>query len=101
MKIDIDKILEEALLNVRSDRDLTQKMANDASEYIGSQPERHGQTGIVVAKYLETLQRSNEQLIKIAAILKDRKPTPEEEIKLEKKETEEFYEEFEGKASEK
>ena len=30
---------------------------------------RHGQVGQIAAKYVETLQRSNEQLVKIAALI--------------------------------
>ena len=30
---------------------------------------RHREVGLVAAKYLETLQRSNEQLVKLAALM--------------------------------
>ena len=31
--------------------------------------ERHKEVGIIAAKYLETLQRSNEQLVKLTALI--------------------------------
>jgi hypothetical protein len=37
--------------------------------YLAGDETRHTQVGQVAAKYVETLQRSNEQLVKIAALL--------------------------------
>ena len=37
--------------------------------YLKKNEENHKSTGLIVAKYLETLQRSNEQLVKLAALL--------------------------------
>ena len=37
--------------------------------YISQSEERHQEVGSVAAKYVETLQRSNEQLVKVAALL--------------------------------
>ena len=36
--------------------------------YIGKDEHRHSEAGHVAAKYVESLQRSNEQLVKLAAI---------------------------------
>ena len=44
-------------------------MLQDVSEYIGENKERHKDVGQVAAKYLETLQRSNEQLVKLTSML--------------------------------
>ena len=38
-------------------------------KYMQSSDDRHREVGLVAAKYLETLQRSNEQLVKLAALL--------------------------------
>jgi len=69
---DFDKYLEEAINNIREDRDkakeFLQKLetaASDTEDNVYNQK----QVGTVAAKYLETLQRSNEQLVKIAALL--------------------------------
>ena len=37
--------------------------------YLSKDEERHTQVGSVAAKYVETLQRSNEQVVKIAGII--------------------------------
>ena len=37
--------------------------------YMAETDDRHREVGIVAAKYLETLQRSNEQLVKIASLV--------------------------------
>ena len=38
-------------------------------EYMKTGEDRHREFGTIAAKYLETLQRSNEQLVKLAALL--------------------------------
>ena len=37
--------------------------------YIQGNEDRHGQVGPVAAKYVETLQRSNEQLVKVVNLM--------------------------------
>jgi hypothetical protein len=62
--------LEEAIDNIKNDRKIASELLSDVSEYIGQNKERHKDVGQVAAKYLETLQRSNEQLVKLTAMLK-------------------------------
>jgi len=38
-------------------------------KYMQSSDDRHREVGLVAAKYLETLQRSNEQLVKLASLV--------------------------------
>ena len=64
----IDAYILEAFENVRADRAAANAVLTDAMIYLKKNEENHKSVGIVVAKYLETLQRSNEQLVKIAAI---------------------------------
>ena len=61
--------LEEAIGNIKKDRKIAGELLEDVSEYIGENKERHKDVGQVAAKYLETLQRSNEQLVKLTAML--------------------------------
>lgn len=61
--------LEEAIINIKDDRKIAAELLEDVSEYIGENKERHKDVGQVAAKYLETLQRSNEQLVKLTAML--------------------------------
>lgn len=70
-KKNLKKLLEEAISNIREDRKISGVLLEDAAEYIGSNQERHREAGLVAAKYLEVLQRSNEQLVKIVALMKD------------------------------
>lgn len=66
----IEKYLEEAVDNIREDRKRAESLLKDIASYIGGSQERHREVGLTAAKYLETLQRSNEQLVKITDILK-------------------------------
>ena len=68
MKKDVENYLEEAVLNIRRDRAATQSILVDAMIYLKKNEENHKSVGLVVSKYLETLQRSNEQLVKIAGM---------------------------------
>jgi hypothetical protein len=61
--------LEQAIDNIKNDRSIASELLDDVSEYIGQNKERHKDVGQVAAKYLETLQRSNEQLVKLTAML--------------------------------
>ena len=66
----VDEILDEAIDNIRKDRDVTKRLLDDVMVYLSKSEERHREVGITAAKYVETLQRSNEQLVKISTLLK-------------------------------
>ena len=63
-----DSLTEEAIDNIRADRDQTKELLKDLVKYLSTDEHRHKEVGIIAAKYVETLQRSNEQLVKIAAL---------------------------------
>ena len=65
----LDKYLEEAIGNIREDRDKAKEFLQNLEKVVTEDTYSQKQLGIVAAKYLETLQRSNEQLVKIAALL--------------------------------
>ena len=65
----IDKYIAEAIDNVRKDRDITRRLLDDVMVYLSKSDERHREVGMTAAKYVETLQRSNEQLVKVAALV--------------------------------
>ena len=65
----VKNFIEEAIDNIRTDRATVNSILVDAMIYLKKNEENHKSVGIVVAKYLETLQRSNEQLVKIASLL--------------------------------
>ena len=65
----LEKYIEEATKNITEDRAATKTLLMTVMKYIQTSEERHRDAGLIAAKYLETLQRSNEQLVKIAALI--------------------------------
>tara|TARA_R110000824_G_scaffold125340_4_gene284395 strand:- start:1595 stop:1891 length:297 start_codon:yes stop_codon:yes gene_type:complete len=64
-----DDFIEEAIDNVRSDRALASTLLIELVKILKSDETKHQYSGPVAAKYLETLQRSNEQLVKLASLI--------------------------------
>ena len=64
-----EKLLEEAIKNIRLDREATNTALDEMCQDIHQGRADHGRQGLIVAKYLETLQRSNEQLVKVASLI--------------------------------
>jgi hypothetical protein len=65
----VDNYLKEAIGNIRKDREVTKELLNDLITYLSKDETRHREVGQVAAKYVETLQRSNEQLVKLVTLL--------------------------------
>jgi len=86
-----DNLLEEALENVRKDRTATKDLLSALKTEISSSLTNHSKSGVVAAKYVETLQRSNEQLIKIIAIIK-KEQTKQEDTSLTTSEKDSIFE---------
>mgnify|MGYP003122949869 CR=1 FL=1 len=69
-KMSLEEQLEKAVKNIQSDRAVTSSLLTDLMTHMKSQGNHtHESCGLIASKYVETLQRSNEQLVKIAAIL--------------------------------
>jgi hypothetical protein len=68
----LDHYLETAIENIEKDREVTRELLDDVIRYVAKDETLHKGVGQVAAKYVETLQRSNEQLVKIASILEKR-----------------------------
>jgi len=66
---DINSFLEMAIDNIQEDREITKELLDDVIRYLSKDEQRHKEVGFTAAKYVETLQRSNEQLVKITGIL--------------------------------
>lgn len=66
---DLESYIDEAIKNIRSDRAITTTLLMELMEYMKKDDERKEKVGVVAAKYVETLQRSNEQLVKVSALL--------------------------------
>ncbi len=81
----LEKYIEEATKNISEDRAATKTLLMTVMKYIQSSEERHQNAGLIAAKYLETLQRSNEQLVKIAALIQKKESSTNEGISAEDK----------------
>ena len=69
----LDSYLEEAIKNIRDDRAITSTLLAEVISFIKKNEQHHKDVGPVAAKYVETLQRSNEQLVKIAGLLQKKR----------------------------
>ena len=67
----VEDFLTEAVDNIRRDRATTNSLLADLVLELKKTPtaESHKDLGLIAAKYVETLQRSNEQLVKITSII--------------------------------
>ena len=83
----LDKYINEVIKNIRDDREITRELLDDAVKYLAKDESRHRDVGLIIAKYVETLQRSNEQLVKVSGILSKR----ESSDSLSPKELEDIY----------
>ena len=61
--------IDEVISNIREDREITRELLDDAIKWLSKDESRHQQIGIVMSKYVETLQRSNEQLVKLVTMM--------------------------------
>ena len=88
-----DNLIQQAIENINKDREAAKELLEDVSQYIGQQQDRYATTGMVAAKYLETLQRSNEQLVKLIGLMK--KTDEDKYGDLNKEDKENLYNEIE------
>ena len=72
-----DKLIKEAIGNIRDDRDTTRELLDGAMRYMAIDKSRHRDMGQTLAKYVETLQRSNEQLVKLCGLMSKNEKTDE------------------------
>ena len=70
-----ENYLDEAIENIRKDREITKDLLSDLIVYLSKDEACHTEVGTVAAKYVETLQRSNEQLVKLVTLLEKKKST--------------------------
>lgn len=89
------ELLEEAVNNIREDRGLTYELINELRADLATSRVSHKEVGLTAAKYMETLQRSNEQLIKAVAIMKKEK-TASESLSISDEEVDEILDIIKG-----
>jgi len=66
---DLEKYIKEAIENIHSDRKVTNDLLKDVMRLLALDGTAYEKVGAIAAKYVETLQRSNEQLVKVAALV--------------------------------
>ena len=69
MKKDLENFIDKARENIVEDRAATKTLLMNLMQYLQSGDDKHREFGMIAAKYQETLQRSNEQLVKLAALV--------------------------------
>ena len=67
-KKDLESLYDEALTNVRDDRKLAREFLNEVANQIAQDATQNKYLSPVAAKHVESLQRSNEQLVKIITL---------------------------------
>ena len=84
----IDNFIDEAIKNIRDDRDITSTLLTKLFVEINkaNDSDSHKSLGFIAAKYVETLQRSNEQLVKLTSILSKKGEVSESLTDIDKKE---------------
>ena len=68
MSKDLDDLIEEALGNIRDDRKVAREFLNEIANQIAVNSDNNKYLSPVAAKHIETMQRSNEQLVKIIGL---------------------------------
>ena len=89
----LDDLLNEALENIRSDRDLAREFLNEISNVIATDAEQNKYLSPVAAKHIETMQRSNEQLVKIIGL---KQKTAVESLELSEEDKDNLFDLIQG-----
>ena len=87
---DVKDLISEATRNVKEDRAATKTLLMSLMKYMQIGDDRHREVGIVASKYLETLQRSNEKLVKIATLV-HKKTATQEDTSISNEERDELF----------
>jgi uncharacterized protein with von Willebrand factor type A (vWA) domain len=83
----LQEYIEETTANIQNDRTVASKLLLDLVDHMNKHAEdkyTHKNFGEIAAMYLETLQRSNEQLVKLTAIVQRQEGTKDGMSKKEK-----------------
>ncbi len=67
-KTNLNSLIDEALQNIRNDRKAANEFLNEIANQIAHDAEHNKYLSPVAAKHIETMQRSNEQLVKIISL---------------------------------
>jgi len=73
----LEEFIDESIKNIREDRDTIKYLLTGLLTEIQKSGLSHKEIGLIAAKYVETLQRSNEQLVKITALIQKNTKSPD------------------------
>ena len=93
---ELNNLFNEALDNIRNDRKLAREFLNEIANEISIDAEQNKYLSPVAAKHIETMQRSNEQLVKIISL---RQKTSEESFALSEDDKSNLYDLIQGSES--
>ena len=71
--LNLDDYIEETTTNIREDRAMAKSLLVDALSDMKASDSARRELGSIAAKYIENLQRSNEQMVKLAGLLQKQK----------------------------
>ena len=67
--LSLEHYIEETTTNIKEDRAMAKSLLMDVMADMKASPADRREMGPIAAKYVENLQRSNEQLVKVATLL--------------------------------
>jgi len=73
--LSLEDYLEETTKNIREDRAMAKSLLIDVMSDMAASATDRREMGPIAAKFVENLQRSNEQMVKLASILQRQKIT--------------------------
>jgi hypothetical protein len=71
--LSLEEYVEETTTNIREDRAMAKTLLVEVMADMAASPTDRREMGPIAAKFVENLQRSNEQMVKLAAILQRQK----------------------------
>ena len=71
--LNLEDYLEETTTNIREDRAMAKTLLMEVMADMAASPTDRREMGPIAAKFVENLQRSNEQMVKLASILQRQK----------------------------
>lgn len=81
----LQQLIEKSIDNIEQDRGVTNKLLTDLLVYMAKTGDSsHSTVGHLATQYVETLQRSNEQLVKIASLVQ-KQEGPSKDMSLKEK----------------
>jgi len=69
----LEDYIEETTTNIREDRALAKSLLMDVMSDMKLSPADRREMGSIAAKFVENLQRSNEQMVKLTALMQRQK----------------------------